>query len=91
MVNNAGIFCGQNKIAEESVEAFEKTMVGTRFYRDDQVADREQAVNTRGPFLGMKYAIGQMMKQEPHPSGSRGWVVNIASIGGLVGLSMERE
>ncbi|KIW36484.1 uncharacterized protein PV06_11299 [Exophiala oligosperma] len=73
MVNNAGIFCGQNRIAEEPVEAFEKTM----------------AVNARGPFLGMKYAIGQMMKQSPHPSGSRGWVVNIASIGGLVGLSME--
>ena len=27
MVNNAGIFCGQNRIAEESVEAFDKTMV----------------------------------------------------------------
>lgn len=49
-----------------------------------------QAVNTRGPFLGMKYAIAQMMKQEPRSTGDRGWVVNIASIGGLVGLSMER-
>jgi hypothetical protein len=39
----------------------------------------------------MKYAIAQMMRQEPRPSGDRGWVVNIASIGGLVGLSMERE
>ena len=27
MVNNAGIFCGQHRIAEESVEAFDKTMV----------------------------------------------------------------
>ncbi|TVY44461.1 putative oxidoreductase [Lachnellula occidentalis] len=73
MVNNAGIFCGQNRIADESVEAFDKTI----------------AVNTRGPFLGMKYAIAQMMKQEPRPTGDRGWVVNISSIGGLVGLPME--
>lgn len=39
----------------------------------------------------MKYAIGQMMKQEPLASGERGWVVNIASIGGQVGLAQERE
>jgi hypothetical protein len=38
----------------------------------------------------MKYAIAQMMKQDPLPSGDRGWIVNISSIGGLVGLSMER-
>lgn len=73
LVNNAGVFCGQNKIAEESVEAFDKTM----------------AINTRGTFLGMKFAIAQMMKQEPRQSGDRGWIVNISSIGGLVGLSME--
>jgi len=47
------------------------------------------AVNTRGVFLGMKYAITQMMKQEPLPSGERGWVINIASIGGQVGLALE--
>lgn len=58
---------------------------------DKKCSNFYQAVNTRGPFLGMKYAIAQMMKQEPRPSGDRGWVVNIASIGGLVGLSMERK
>ncbi|KAH8693054.1 putative short chain dehydrogenase [Talaromyces proteolyticus] len=73
MVNNAGVFCGQHRVAEESVEAFDKTM----------------AINSRGVFLGMKYAIAQMMKQEPRASGDRGWIVNISSIGGLVGLSME--
>ncbi|KAF2815114.1 putative short chain dehydrogenase [Mytilinidion resinicola] len=73
LVNNAGVFCGQNKIAQESVEAFDKTM----------------AINTRGTFLGMKFAILQMMKQEPRSTGDRGWIVNISSIGGLVGLSME--
>jgi hypothetical protein len=39
----------------------------------------------------MKFAIAQMMKQEPRPSGDRGWIVNISSIGGVVGLSMERK
>lgn len=73
MINNAGIFCGQNRVTEEPVEAFDKTI----------------GVNTRGVFLGMKYAISQMMKQEPRPSGDRGWIVNISSIGGLVGLLME--
>ncbi|KAJ5923156.1 hypothetical protein N7454_008401 [Penicillium verhagenii] len=73
MVNNAGVFCGQHRLAEEPVEAFDKTM----------------GVNSRGVFLGMKYAIAQMIKQEPLPSGDRGWIVNISSIGGLVGLSME--
>ncbi|KIM95840.1 hypothetical protein OIDMADRAFT_59622 [Oidiodendron maius Zn] len=73
MINNAGIFCGQNKVTEEPIEAFDKTI----------------GVNTRGVFLGMKYAISQMMKQEPRLSGDRGWIVNISSIGGLVGLSME--
>ncbi len=58
---------------------------------EDPFADCEQAVNARGPFLGMKYAIGQMMKQIRLPSGSLGWIVNIASIEGLVALSMERE
>ena len=50
-----------------------------------------QAVNTRGVFLGMKYAVTQMMKQDPLPSGERGWIINIASIGGQVGLALERR
>lgn len=27
-----------------------------------------------------------MLKQEPHPGGDRGWIVNVASIAGLVGV-----
>jgi NAD(P)-dependent dehydrogenase (short-subunit alcohol dehydrogenase family) len=46
-------------------------------------------VNARGVFLGMKYAVTQMMKQDPLASGKRGWIVNIASIGGQVGLALE--
>ena len=37
----------------------------------------------------MKYAISQFMKQGPLPGGERGWIVNIASIGGQVGLALE--
>jgi hypothetical protein len=39
----------------------------------------------------MKYAIKQMMEQDPLPSGERGWIVNMGSIGGQVGLAQERE
>ncbi|KAK5079256.1 hypothetical protein LTR64_002322 [Lithohypha guttulata] len=73
MVNNAGIFTGLATIVDETVTNFDKTM----------------AVNCRGVYLGMKYAVTQMMKQEPLPSGERGWIVNIASIGGQVGLALE--
>ena len=75
MVNNAGIFTGLKTIVDETVEDFDRTI----------------AVNARGTFLGMKYAIAQMMKQEPLESGERGWIVNIASAGGQIGVPMERR
>jgi NAD(P)-dependent dehydrogenase (short-subunit alcohol dehydrogenase family) len=73
MVNNAGIFTGLHTILDETEEQYEATM----------------AINTKGVWLGCKYAIAQMMKQEPGAEGSRGRIVNIASIGGLVGLAQE--
>lgn len=73
MVNNAGVFAGLGNILEETEENFDHTM----------------SVNAKGVWLGCKYAIGQMMEQEPCADGSRGRVVNIASIGGLVGLANE--
>ncbi|OAP54925.1 hypothetical protein AYL99_10625 [Fonsecaea erecta] len=73
MVNNAGIFTGLFNIVDEPVSNYDKTM----------------AVNARGVYLGMKFAITQMMKQDPLPSGERGWIINIASIGGQVGLALE--
>ncbi|WP_042462169.1 SDR family NAD(P)-dependent oxidoreductase [Neobacillus dielmonensis] len=74
MVNNAGIFTGLNGIVEETEEAFDLTM----------------AVNTKGVWLGCKSAITQMLEQNASASsGSRGKVINIASIGGLVGLAQE--
>ena len=48
-------------------------------------------MNARGPFLGMKHAIRQMMIQEPDKDGDRGYILNIASVGGERGLLLERE
>jgi NAD(P)-dependent dehydrogenase (short-subunit alcohol dehydrogenase family) len=72
-VANAGIFCGLNLIENETEESYDKTM----------------AVNARGVFLANKYAISQMVKQDIGPNGTRGKIINIASIGGLVGLAQE--
>lgn len=78
MVNNAGVnieSLSPAPIHEASEELFDKTV----------------AINTKGVFLGSKHAIAQMVKQEPHPSGDRGWIVNISSIMGLVGLENCRK
>ncbi|KAJ3493007.1 hypothetical protein NLG97_g5008 [Lecanicillium saksenae] len=47
--------------------------------------DITMAVNAKSIFLGSKYAIVQMLKQEPLATGDRGWIINIASVLGLVG------
>ena len=81
MVNNAGISVESThvkplKIHETSEDDYDKTM----------------AINAKGIFLGCKYAIQQMLKQDPLPNQStndtslpsRGWIVNLASVQGLV-------
>ncbi len=73
MVNNAGVFAGLHDITEETEEQYDFTM----------------AVNAKGVWLGSKYAIRQMLGQPPRANGTRGRIVNIASIGGLVGLALE--
>jgi len=77
MVNNAGVFTEMHTIVGESEEQFDYTM----------------NVNAKGVWLGCKYAITQFLKQGPiaMPGGGqvRGRVINIASIGGLVGLALE--
>ena len=45
--------------------------------------DKTMAVNAKGIFLGCKYALRQMLEQ-PKVYRSRGWVLNTASIQGLV-------
>jgi NAD(P)-dependent dehydrogenase (short-subunit alcohol dehydrogenase family) len=72
MVNNAGIFTGLHTIVDETEDEYDRTM----------------AVNAKSVWLGCKFAIRQMLSQEP-VDGSRGRIVNIASIGGLVGLAAE--
>lgn len=49
--------------------------------------ERMQAVNLSGVFHGIKFASAQMLRQPPHASGDRGWIVNAASILGLAGQS----
>ncbi|KIX96935.1 uncharacterized protein Z520_07049 [Fonsecaea multimorphosa CBS 102226] len=97
MVNNAGISAETTsrkyldstsgaipRIHETSVDAMDKTY----------------AVNIRGVWLGTKYAVTQMLAQDPHPRFSRtsptttatadvhrGWIINLASILASAGLA----
>jgi NAD(P)-dependent dehydrogenase (short-subunit alcohol dehydrogenase family) len=81
MVNNAGISVESThlkamKIHETLEEDYDKTM----------------AINAKGIFLGCKYATGQMLKQDllanessdDTSPPSRGWIINTASVQGLV-------
>jgi NAD(P)-dependent dehydrogenase (short-subunit alcohol dehydrogenase family) len=52
--------------------------------------DKLHMVNTRGVWLCCKHALRKMLEQEPRESNARGertrgWIVNAASILGLVG------
>jgi NAD(P)-dependent dehydrogenase (short-subunit alcohol dehydrogenase family) len=54
---------------------------------DEETWDLTQDINAKAVFLGCKYAAKQMISQEPGPTGDRGWIVNLASIMGLVALA----
>jgi len=71
MINNAGIAIENKKSAP---------------IWDVDMADYDltQSINTRGVFLGCKYASKVMKDQEPGPTGDRGWIVNTASVLGLI-------
>ncbi|MGB3481827.1 MAG: SDR family NAD(P)-dependent oxidoreductase [Mycobacterium sp.] len=62
--------------------------IGNTIEESEADFDRTMAVNLKGVWLGAKYAITQQSKQDL-VDGCRGKVVNIASIGGLVGLEKE--
>jgi 3(or 17)beta-hydroxysteroid dehydrogenase len=68
MVNNAGISGGAGNI--------ETTDVGTW--------QRVQAVNSDGVFLGCKYAIQGMKHTSADKPASRGSIVNLSSVAGLI-------
>lgn len=67
MVNNAGV----------NVEAMQPVTIHET---SERLFNQTVAINTKGVFLGLKYATAQMMKQDPHPSGDLGWIINISSI-----------
>jgi NAD(P)-dependent dehydrogenase (short-subunit alcohol dehydrogenase family) len=74
MVNNAGIALeasGPKPIWEVTNDRWDKTI----------------SVNATGVFYGCRAAAKQMISQDPHPSGDRGWIINLGSVLGLVGSS----
>lgn len=71
MVNNAGI----------SPEATTPAMLHEM---QEDIWDKTMRVNAKSVFLGCKFAIRQMLAQEPHESGDRGWIVNTSSIMALI-------
>lgn len=71
MVNNAGVGTGANKRVD---------------VMDEAVFDKGMAVNVKGVWLGTKYAAEQFLKQEPHITGDRGWIINSCSIAALVSV-----
>lgn len=78
LVNNAGI----------SIEARTPAVL---HLTDEETWDTTMRVNTKSVFLGCKYALTQMLAQEPHPSWDRGWIVNISSIMAMIGGPENRE
>lgn len=70
MVNNAGVGTSAGLTHEIPLENFDKAI----------------SVNVKGVWLGTRYATAQMLKQEPHISGDRGWIINTASIASVVAL-----
>lgn len=72
MINNAGF-------------ALESRAPAPIWDLDIDIFHKTQGVNVNGVFYGVKYAAAQMIKQDPLPSGDRGWILNAASIFGLVG------
>lgn len=69
MVNNAGISGGGGNPETTAVENWQQV----------------QAVNSEGVFLGCKYAIQGMKQTGPDKPMSKGSIINISSVAGLVG------
>jgi 3(or 17)beta-hydroxysteroid dehydrogenase len=69
VVNNAGVSGGTGNPETTTVENWQ----------------RVQAINSEGVFLGCKYAIQGMKKTGPDKPASKGSIVNISSIAGLIG------
>lgn len=72
MVNNAGI-------------SHESKNPALLHDTPNELWDSAMRINSKSVFLGCKYAIQQMLKQDALPSGDRGWIINMSSIFGLIG------
>ncbi len=57
-------------------------VTGSTFSRHPET----RKVNLSGVYLGCKYACAQFLKQELNESGRRGWIVNVSSMLGYVGI-----
>jgi NAD(P)-dependent dehydrogenase (short-subunit alcohol dehydrogenase family) len=71
MVNNAGIALEASDpkpIWEVTNDRWDKTI----------------SVNATGVFYGCRAAAKQMIGQDAHPSGDRGWIINLGSVVGFV-------
>lgn len=84
LCNYAGIAIETNETNAMSKRAHELTT-------DD--FDLEMAINLRGTYLCCKYALGQMLEQEPREPNARGertrgWIVNAASMLGKSQISL---
>lgn len=69
MVNNAGISGGPGNIETTTVENWQQV----------------QAIDSEGVFLGSKFAIEGMKKTGPGKPATKGSIVNISSVAGLIG------
>jgi 3(or 17)beta-hydroxysteroid dehydrogenase len=69
LVNNAGISGGWANIENTTVEQWRRT----------------ESINSEGVFLGCRYAVEGMKKTGPDKAASKGSIVNVSSIAGLIG------
>jgi NAD(P)-dependent dehydrogenase (short-subunit alcohol dehydrogenase family) len=85
MVNNAGI----------SVESTHQRVLKIHEYPEEDY-DKTMAINSKGVWLGCKYAIAQMLRQgstasfsaaseQSDSDQSKGWIINISSVQAYVG------
>ena len=73
LVNNAGVAVSPDQGSEKPI-----------WEHKDSAYDLCMNVNGKGVFNGTRSASRVMINQQPGPSGDRGWIVNLASIYGLV-------
>ena len=57
----------------------------------DDIWHKTMSVNANGVFFCVRAAGAQMIKQDPHDNGDRGWIINLASIYGLIANGGSRE